>query len=196
LTCLKTGSRIEIDEQTPKPIGWFGVRFLRKEGSMKAGLKISAFFILLFLLSAFPAQAKLKGYTYPYDISQVEWEILNWTAAYRGTVTYTAPFVLERMQYDRNTAKIVVYVTGQSAQASDENLKKSIDNLTKLFSQRLSKFEAPADLVVYYKLKQTGAAGMKYKIYEDGSFSSRDALPEEPVSEPNYPHPAPPATSF
>jgi hypothetical protein len=163
---------------------------------MKISLKIFVLSVLVSLFFTFPAQAKLKGYTYPYDISQIEWETLNWTAAYRNTTTQTDPFTLDRIQYDRKIRKVLVYVSGQLVQATDENLKKCVDGIVKLFQQRLPNFEASTDLFVYYTLKQDGNTQVKYKEYKEGSFSDRSSPPEEPTPTPGYPQLAPPATSY
>lgn len=163
---------------------------------MNTTLKISALFISASLLFMPQAQAKLKGYTYPYDISQIEWVILNWTAAYRGTTTPTDPFTLDKIQYDRKMRKVVVYANGQAAQATDENLKKSVDGILKLFVPRFPNFDASTDLFVYYTLKQEDKPDLKYKEYKGGSFSDRNSPPEELTPTPGYPQLAPPASSY
>ena len=163
---------------------------------MKTGLRISALLLVLAsLFSASEAWAKLRNYTYPYDISQIEWEILNWTAAYRGTTKPADPFILDRMQYDRKIRKVLVYLFGKPDQATDENLNKSVDGITKLVQQRLSKFDPVTDLYVYYTLKEENKPD-KYKEYRDGSFTDRSSPPEEPTPTPGYPKLAPPATSY
>ena len=140
------------------------------------------------------AQARVDGYTYPYDISQIEWQLLNWTSAFRGTSTPADPFVLERMEYDRNTKKVIIYLTGKTEDATEENLKKSIDGIAALFKPRFSNFNLDTDGYVCYKLKSADGQNISYKEYKNGAFTDQQS-PSEPL---RYGEPAmmPPATSY
>ncbi len=56
--------------------------------------KVAAFFIfsaILFFGSAVNSYAVLGDYVRSYDISWLEWQILNWTTAFRGTTTPAEP---------------------------------------------------------------------------------------------------------
>lgn len=144
------------------------------------------FLLFLFLFfSAATAHASLKGYTYPYDISQIEWQILNWTAAFRGTDTPGDPFTLERMEYDRPSRKVMIYLKGSVEFASEDNLKKSVQGCTLLFKERFPDFNPESDLRVFYKLTSSESQDLIYKEYKEGSFS--DALSAPAAAGTQYP---------
>jgi len=146
---------------------------------MKLSLKLTSLFLILsacFIIS--PAQAVLSKYTYSYDISQIEWQILNWTSAYRGTLTPGDPFTLERIEYNRKTSKVFIYLTGTLATASDENLNKSVDGCTALFKQRFPGFDATTDLTIFYKFSPAAGQDLVYKEYSNGVFADRQSAPE------------------
>ncbi|MDD5355877.1 MAG: hypothetical protein PHY56_05035 [Candidatus Omnitrophica bacterium] len=160
---------------------------------MKPGLKLFLSVLLLSLCLTVNAQASLKGYTYPYDISYIEWQSLNWTAAFRDTATPAAPFILERIEYNRDERKVIVYLRGALEDASDENLKKSIDGIVSLFHPRFPNFDPLTDLSVQYKLKDN-EENTSYKAYNDGVFNNQQFPPEEPKSP--TPRMALPASSY
>ncbi len=144
-------------------------------------------FVFVFLLSSFvflnDSQARIRQYINPYDISQMEWQLLNWTAAWRGTTTSSYPFTLERMEYDRVKLKVVIYLQGKSELAADENLRKSIDGISFLFNQKFPEFNAKEDLIVYYSFASSEGNKTVPIKYENGSFikedsNSRQSLPD------------------
>jgi hypothetical protein len=146
-------------------------------------LKSKLIVFLLILSSCFiarPAQAVLSKYTYSYDISQLEWQILNWTSAYRGTLTPGDPFTLERIEYNRKSSKVTVYLTGMPDLATDENLNKSLSGITNLFSRRFPGFDPATDLIINYKLMPDSGTEAVYKEYREGVFGDR-----QPDSEAN-----------
>src|SRR3989338_7192847 len=125
---------------------------------------------LVFIFFSF-ARADLQRYTYPYDISQIEWQLLNWTAAWRGSTTLANPFILENMEYDRKANRVHIYLSGKVEEASDENLEKSINTIISRFQERFPKFEAKEDLVVHYNLKSEKNE-TSYREYSDGAFGT------------------------
>ncbi len=146
---------------------------------MRVSLKFTL--LSLILLSCFlisPAQAVLNKYTYSYDISQIEWQILNWTSAYRDTLTPGDPFTLERIEYNRKTLKVIIYLTGTLDKASQDNLNKSLLGCTTLFKQRFSGFDATTDLIIFYKFLPPEGQGLVYKEYSNGVFTDRQSAPE------------------
>ena len=137
------------------------------------------FMTAVFILGIFCAgQAKMRDYSYPYDISQLEWQLLNWTAAWRGTASLTEPFILDRLECDRNGWIVNVYVTGSAEQATDENLKKSVDKITKTFQGKFSEFVPETDLIVHYDLQAMDGT-KAYKEYGAGSFKDGQSQTEE-----------------
>jgi hypothetical protein len=160
---------------------------------MRRNWKLFLLFALVSLCFIANAQANLKGYTYPYDISQIEWQALNWTAAWRGTTTPADPFTLDRIEYDRNERMVVVYLNGNLDDASDDNLKKSIDGINSLFQQRFTNFDILTDALVYYQLKDKDQK-MSYKEYKNGAFADRQSAPEGPKF--TRPSMIPPTTSY
>jgi hypothetical protein len=161
---------------------------------MRLGLKVSLLFLLLSWCFMGKAQARVDGYTYPYDISQIEWQLLNWTSAWRGTITPADPFTLDRMEYDRNTKKVLIYLTGKTDTATDENLKKSIDGIVSLFQKRFPNFNLDSDAYVYYKLTSDKDQNVSYKEYKNGTFTDQQSPPEPQKS--REPAMMPPATSY
>ncbi len=161
---------------------------------MRLGLKVSLLFLLLSWYFMGNARARVDGYTYPYDISQIEWQLLNWTSAWRGTTTPADPFTLERMEYDRNTRKVLIYLTGKTDAATDENLKKSTDGINSLFQKRFPNFNLETDAYVYYKLSSDKDQAISYKEYKDGAFTDQQSPPEPPKS--REPAMMQPATSY
>ncbi len=140
---------------------------------MKKRLSVLLFLVMLFTGVSGNALANLSSYSYPYDISQLEWQLLNWTTAWRGTATPVSPFILERMECDRKGWKVIIYVNGMFSQATDENLKGSIDNITSTFKNRFPEFDPKTDLTVYYNL------GSSTMVYKDGNFSSVGSSSQE-----------------
>ena len=142
--------------------------------------------ILLSCFIASPAQAVLSKYTYSYDISQLEWQILNWTSAYRGTLTPGDPFTLERIEYNRKSSKVTVYLTGMLDLATDENLNKSLSGITDLFSRRFPGFDPAADLIINYKLMPDSGQEAVCKEYSAGEFNDRQPAPDAGPSDKRY----------
>ena len=146
-------------------------------------MKLNIGILLLLCFFLFPvnsALATVKGYTYPYDISQIEWQILNWTAAYRDTTTPGDPFILERIEYDRPTRKVMIYLRGSVELASDENLQKSLNGCAGLFKQRFTDITPEGDFYISYKLTSSdGQNNLTYKEYKQGSFSDVQPLPAD-----------------
>jgi len=152
-------------------------------------LKPKLIALLLILLSCFiasPAHAVLSKYTYTYDISQLEWQILNWTSAYRGTLTPGDPFNLERIEYNRKNAKVIVYLTGMLDLSSEDNLNKSLDGVSSLFAQRFPGFDPKTDLIIYYKLLPLTGQDAVYKEYNAGEFNDRKSAPDAVSSDTRY----------
>jgi len=145
--------------------------------------------MFLFFLSCFiasPAHAVLSKYTYTYDISQLEWQILNWTSAYRGSLTPGDPFTLERIEYNRKTAKVIVYLSGMLDLSSEDNLNKSLGGVTRLFAQRFPGFDSKTDLIIYYKLLPLTGQDAVYKEYSAGEFNDRQSAPDTGSSDTRY----------
>lgn len=132
---------------------------------------ILLFWAGLFLSITVSADARLRKYINPYDISEIEWQVLNWTAAWRGTTTPAEPFILERIEYERTDVKVHIYLQGRHPQNTQENLDKSIAGIGALFTARFPEFEAGKDLVVSYKIIPADGSGESYKIkYDNGVF--------------------------
>lgn len=136
---------------------------------MSAVLKI--FIPVIFLLLAFSnnSYASLEGYTYPYEISYIDWQLLSYSTICHNTKTPADPFVLDRLEYDRKLRKIKVYLTGSAADATDENFNKALGNIVKVLIERFPKFDRLQDLVVYYDLSPAdgGQEGTRW-TYQDG----------------------------
>ncbi|MFH0763161.1 MAG: hypothetical protein V1925_04665 [Candidatus Omnitrophota bacterium] len=133
-------------------------------------LAMSCFCLLSFTSTA---GANLKRYTQSYDIAEVEWQLLNWTAAWRNTTTPAKPFILERMEYSRQTRKISIYLKGEASMDTQDNLDKSIEGIVSLFAGRFPPdFDQATDITVYYEL-ESEEEGQKpvYIEYNNSSFS-------------------------
>ena len=102
---------------------------------------------------------------------------MNWTAAYRGTTTPGDPFILERIEYDRNARKVRIYLKGGVNLASEDNLKKSLDSCATLFKQSFTDFDPSGDLYISYKLSSSDGQSITYKEYQEGSFNDALASP-------------------
>lgn len=127
--------------------------------------------LVLSLISSGPVLAKLSTYTYPYDISEIEWKVLNWTAAWKGTTNPGDPFILDRIEYDRKTKKIVVYLTGKNKDDTEDNLKKSADKTGKTIKGLLAEFDMNTDLIINYTISSSDDPNKTYEIsYENGAF--------------------------
>lgn len=117
----------------------------------KRGARIKSL-LILFLLSVLfggAVSADLSDYTYPYEISRLDWFLLNWTAAYRGTTIITEPFTLERMEYDRTQRQVIVYVRTPSGQGTEEDRQRAITNISTFFRKTFPEFDAAKDMVLY-----------------------------------------------
>ena len=147
---------------------------------MKLNLGFVLLFCFLFFFAA-NAQASLNGYTYSYDISQIEWQILNWVASFRDTNTPGDPFSLERMEYNRNEKKVMIYLKGSVNLASDDNMKKSLNGCTALLTQRFPNFDPTRDMYIYYKLFSPDGKNVTYKEYKEGLFNDAQAAPGNDV---------------
>jgi len=147
--------------------------------AQRAKLLILLTLVSLTLLSS--AQAKLNRFTYPYDISQLEWQLLNWTAAWRGTTKPADPFTLERMEYQRKERKVHIYLTGKTELGREENYKKAIEKITLTFQESFSDFEPQEDLMVHFNLTSETDNKSSYLEYNNGSFSNE----EKPLVQPS-----------
>lgn len=156
---------------------------------MNFKLKLFLVFVLLSGLVGI-AQAKINKYTYPYDISEIEWQILNWGADWRGTTTLADPFVLDKIDYDRKDRKVIIYLSGKSEQGTNELLKKSIDGIEEKFKERFPGFEAKSDLIVYYNLRSEKDPKNSYFTYSKGDFSVQESLSKQQPAMPE------PTTSY
>jgi hypothetical protein len=142
--------------------------------------KFAVFFIfsaILFFGFSVNTYAALGDYLRSYDISWLEWQILNWTTAFRGTTTPAGPFILERIEYDRKSRLINIHVSGSAESATEDNLKESIDGITALFHEKFPKFDPKADLTVYYKLESEADKQAVSMVYSNGSFGSKEIKP-------------------
>lgn len=127
-------------------------------------------FLILVIFVGGVSFASITGYTYPLDISQLEWQLLNWTSAWRDTLTPADPFTLERMEYDRKAEKIHIYLRGKSEDATDDNLKKSLQGITSIFSDRFPKVKIEEDLVIHYSLTSDAEPKSVKLEYKNGNF--------------------------
>lgn len=130
---------------------------------------------LLFWSGVPSAEAKLRKATYIQEISKIDWQLLNWTAAWRGTKKPADPFILERMEYDRDARQVEVYLNGDPKEATDENLQKSISGITAVLQDEFPDFEPRDDLIVHYSLKSEEDNKTLNITYKDGTFSRPDA---------------------
>lgn len=121
-------------------------------------------FVFCFVLVS-DAQAVMRDYTYPYDISQIEWQLLNWTAAWRNSTQGTNPYTLERMEYDRSALKVHIYLSGPGELASEENLQKGMDTIAKLFTGRFKKIDPEKEILLHISLldKDNKPISIEYK---------------------------------
>lgn len=140
---------------------------------MRIRVKLFGLSVLLILSFASSASANLSRYMYLYDISMLEWQLLNWAAAWHGTTTPADPFVLERMEYDRKERKINIYLSGAPDKKTDDNLKKSIDNISSNIQQRFPEFDPKSDLIAHYSF---GSFACEYK---DGTFRDSNSSVQE-----------------
>jgi len=148
---------------------------------MKPKAEIYIIAALLIFIFCGSAEARLKRYTYSYDIAEIEWQFLNWTAAWRGTTALAEPFILDRLVYDRTTKKANVYLSGKESDGAQVNLDKSKNQIISLFGRRFSpEFDANTDLVVHYLLKSEDAKKITYIKYEDGSFTTKKLDADDP----------------
>lgn len=139
---------------------------------------------LLFFIFIGSAEAGFRRYTYSYDISEIEWQFLNWTAAWRGTTILADPFTLDRMAYDRKTKKANIYLSGKDKDASEINLNRSLEQIISLFNNHFPpEFDAKTDLVIHYILKSDDAQKITYIKYEDGSFSTKKLNEDDPQAQ-------------
>ena len=145
---------------------------------MKFKSMVISLIAVLFLGFLTVAEAKMRNYSYPYDISQLEWQLLNWTAAWRGTTILTDPFTLDRLECDRDGWIVNVYVTGNSMLGIVDNLQKSVDNITKVFQEKFKEFVPETDLIVHYNLQSFDGTKV-YKQYVGGSFKEGEETSEE-----------------
>lgn len=144
---------------------------------------IIVFTIILLLGSYGLSSAKLNNYVYPYDISEIEWKVLNWTAAWKGTTTPADPFILDRMEYSRKDYKINVYVKGKSEDDTEDNRNKSIEGITKTLKDNLAQFDPKTDLTVHYTISQSDDPTKTYELtYDNGSFDSSSIAPSASTS--------------
>jgi len=142
--------------------------------------KVIIIFLALICLvsSGSTALAKLSRYTYPYDISYIEWELLTMTTAWRGTSTLAAPFILENMKFDRKDRLVHIYLKGKLEQATDENLKKSIAEINSRILEKFAEFEVNYDLTVRYQLVSEDGKKTDYIEYAQGVFNNGAVGPE------------------
>lgn len=148
---------------------------------MAQRVKLVILLVSLSFVLAPCAQAKLNRFTYPYDISQLEWQLLNWTAAWRGTATPGGPFTLERMEYQRKERKVHIYLTGNTELGTEANFKKAIENITSTFKGSFPDFEPQEDLTAHFNLASEKENKSSYLEYNNGSFSNE----EKPLVQPS-----------
>ena len=152
-------------------------------------LKLTIFFLLLGILCFSNLPAAVKNYTYPYDISQMEWQLLNWTSAWRQTTNPANPFTLERMEYDRSAKKVNIYLSGDSGLAKDEFLKKGMDGIADLFRGRFPEVDAVKDLLVHITLRSAQDDKSIIIEYKDGNFANQTegtSYTWQDTASPNY----------
>ncbi|MBI4707170.1 MAG: hypothetical protein HY761_04530 [Candidatus Omnitrophica bacterium] len=146
---------------------------------------LSCFLFLFFAVFIFfgDAHARLNKYTQDIGISQVEWQLMNQNIALRGSNTFAAPFVLNNISFSRDLVKIVVEFSGDSKDATDENLQKSLEIITKFLRNDFSEFDPNKDLVIDYKLTTPDPDKMLYIKYKgkdewsDGGLFERSEQP-------------------
>jgi hypothetical protein len=127
-----------------------------------------------FMICPVQAKAELNRYLYPYEISELDWQLLQWTSAWHDSQDQFAPFKFERVEYTRKVKKIMVYLTGLIADGTKNNLNLSLQKLNKVFTLRFSYFDAKKDLQVFYRLLSQDKTKAVNIEYNDGMFSSED----------------------
>ena len=132
--------------------------------------KVSVFLLIMLFCFAGNAGARLNDYLYPCEVSHLDWYLLTWLTAWRGSTIPAGPFVLDRMHYDRETRKIEIFVTGKVGEETDDNLQRSIEGISEKFQDTLREFDPVTDLKVYYDLEIFGSDDTKRIIYEGGEF--------------------------
>ncbi len=118
------------------------------------------------------ALAKLIRYTYPYDISYIEWELLSMSSAWRGSSSLADPFVLENMVFDRQAKIIHIYLEGKPEQATEVNLNKSIEEIKTRLLEKFADFEINSDLTVHYDLVPSDGKKTFRMEFNQGAFKT------------------------
>jgi len=131
-------------------------------------------------------EAKLKRYKVVQEMSKIDWQLMNWTAAWRGTTKPASPFILERMEYDYAINKITIYLNGKAEQATDDSLNSSISGIITLLQERFPEFEADKELLVYYEIKSDKDPASSYIEYNEGSFNRNSSGPKTKTGESVY----------
>lgn len=153
---------------------------------MKNVFRLMVLILAALLIFASGAEAKLKKYKYIQETSKLDWQLLNWTAAWRGTTRPASPFILERMEYDHALSKIAIYVNGKTDQATDDNLNNSISGIVSLLQERFPDFEVKNDLIVYYEIKSDKDPKSSYIEYNNGDFNRNSLGPQTKTGENVY----------
>lgn len=148
---------------------------------MRLKLWVGIIWVIFLFVAVSIGEANIRNHMYTYDISQLDWQLLNWTSAWRGTTRLAEPFILDRMEFDRQDRKIIVYLDGTLEQATEENLKKSIQNITEVFRTKFPTFEPKEDLIVYYTLKSQDGNKV-YKQYITGASVDKSLQQKEKPS--------------
>ncbi len=139
---------------------------------MKKTALVILFAVVCLVCVSNPASAKLSRYTYPYDISYIEWELLTMTTAWRDTTALADPFILENMVFNRKDKVIHVYLRGKSEQASEENLKDSIAAINARLLEKFAEFEVNSDLMVHYALTSADGKKTSGMEFSNGAFKT------------------------
>ncbi len=137
---------------------------------MKGGFKLLTLMAFIFLNLMSPAKAELAKYVYPYDISELDWQLLKWTAAWHDTKTPCAPFTLDYLEYNRKQRTIEVYLKGLIQEGTPENLKESMKTVATFISSRFSYFKPEKDLIIHYALSSEDKSKSIYIEYKEGNF--------------------------
>jgi len=150
---------------------------------MRSALSCFLFFFVAVFIFFGNAHARLNKYTLDIGISQVEWQLMNENIALRGSSTFAPPFVLSNISFSRDLGKIKVEFYGNASDATDENLQKSLDLITKFLRNDFPEFEPAKDLVIDYKLTTQEAGKILYVKYtgkdewSDGGIFERSEKP-------------------
>ncbi|MBI4982476.1 MAG: hypothetical protein HZC15_05015 [Candidatus Omnitrophica bacterium] len=142
------------------------------------------FFVATFIFFG-NAHARLSKYTQDAGISWVEWQLMNENIALRGSSTFAPPFVLSNISFSRDLGKIKVELYGNSNDATDENLQKSLDLIIKFLRNDFPEFEPDKDLVIDYRLTTQEASKnlyIKYKEKDECSDGEIFERSEQPIS--------------